>query len=102
MRYSAAKWILTAVFSTTALGLATTDAGACCGRFGWGSGYGYRSYYSVSYGSYGSYGPSWGGCGPYGCGTSYYAPVAYSGCSTCGPVCSSCGPTCAPCSPCDG
>ena len=95
MRYSAAKWILTAVFSTASLALVSTDANACCGLFGWGAGYGYRSNY------YGYYGPSWGGCGPYGCGTSYYAPVAYSGCSTCGPVCSPCGP-CATCAPCGG
>jgi hypothetical protein len=91
MRYSAAKWILTAVVSTASLTLAATDAQACCGLFGWGSGYGYRSNY------YGYYGPRWGGW----YGTSYYAPVACGGCATCGPVCSPCGP-CSTCTPCGG
>jgi len=94
MRYSAAKWILTAVVSTASLTLATTDVNACCGLFGCGGGCGYRSYY-------GYYGPRWGGWGSYGYGASYYAPVAYSGCSTCGPVCSPCGP-CSTCAPCGG
>ncbi len=100
MRFRAAKWLTMAVLSMAALGMASTEAHACCGLFnclfGWcGGGCG-----SCNRGV--GYGPSMGACGTGGCNSgacsagscstgSYYGPTGWNWSSASGSNCSSCG-----------